>query len=57
MTDTTDVVRLDDLADPTFTAEAQQFRDMMTMMAADCPLDADALKAIAELQVRYPNPA
>lgn len=47
MTDTTDVVRLDDLANPTFTAEAQQFRDMMTMMAADCPLDAAALHAKA----------
>lgn len=47
MTDTTDVVRLDDLAEPTFTAEAQQFRDMMTMMAPDCPLDAAALHAKA----------
>jgi hypothetical protein len=47
VTDTTDVVRLDDLANPTFTAEAQQFRDMMTMMAPECPLDAAALHAKA----------
>ncbi len=45
MTDT--VVELDDLAQPTFTPEAQQFRDVMAMMAPDCPLDADSLHAKA----------
>jgi Sulfotransferase family len=37
------VVRLDDLAQPQFGAEAQQILDMMATMATDCPLDADAL--------------
>jgi hypothetical protein len=43
-------VHLDDLAHPRFSPEAQQIRDLMSTMAADCPLDADALhaKAIAE---------
>lgn len=43
-------VQLDDLAEPRFSPEAQQIRDMMTTMAEDCPLDADVLhaKAIAE---------
>jgi sulfotransferase family protein len=43
----TDAVRLDDLARPEFSAEAQQIFDMMATMAADCPLDADALHARA----------
>jgi hypothetical protein len=45
-----DLVQLDDLAEPRFSPEAQQIRDMMIAMAADCPLDADALhaKAIAD---------
>jgi hypothetical protein len=41
------VVHLDDLAEPRFSAEAQQIRDMMATMAADCPLDADVLHAKA----------
>jgi hypothetical protein len=43
-------VQLDDLAEPRFSPEAQQIRDMMAAMAADCPLTADALhaKAIAD---------
>ncbi len=41
------VVRLDDLAQPRFSAEAQQILDMMAAMAPDCPLDADALHAKA----------
>jgi hypothetical protein len=43
-------VQLDDLADPRFSAEAQQIRDMMASLAPDCPLTADALhaKAIAD---------
>jgi Sulfotransferase family len=51
VTDTTaDVVHLDDLGGPRFSAEAQQIRDVMASMAADCRLDADALhaKAIAD---------
>ncbi|EUA13466.1 sulfotransferase family protein [Mycobacterium kansasii 662] len=42
-----DAVRLDDLAEPRFSAEAQQIRDMMATMAPQCPLDADALHARA----------
>jgi hypothetical protein len=40
---TPDLVHLDDLAEPRFSPEAQQIRDMMTTLAADCPLDADVL--------------
>ena len=40
-------VQLDDLAEPQFSPEAQQIRDMMALMAADCPLDPDALHAKA----------
>jgi hypothetical protein len=48
MTDaTTDLVRLDDLAEPRFSPEAEQIRDMMAALAADCPLDSDALHARA----------
>ncbi|MFZ0832124.1 MAG: sulfotransferase [Mycobacterium sp.] len=51
MTDATAaVVQLDDLAEPRFSPEAEQLRDLMAVMAADCPLDAEALhqKARAE---------
>ena len=41
------VVHLDDLAEPRFSPEAQQIRDMMTAMAPECPLDADILHAKA----------
>jgi len=41
------VVCLDDLAQPRFSAEAQQILDMMAAIAPDCPLDADALHAKA----------
>jgi hypothetical protein len=44
---TADLVHLDDLAEPRFSPEAQQIRDMMAALAADCPLDADALHARA----------
>lgn len=48
MTDAaTNVVRLEDLAEPRFSAEAQQILDMMTAMAPECALDADALHAKA----------
>jgi hypothetical protein len=40
-------VRLDDLAQPRFSAEAQQILDMMAAMAPNCPLDAEALHAQA----------
>jgi hypothetical protein len=39
--------RLDDLAQPQFSAEGQQILDMMATMAAACPLDAAALHAKA----------
>lgn len=45
MTDTT--VHLDDLAQPRFSAEAEQIRDMMALLAPDCALDSDALHATA----------
>ncbi|MBX9641027.1 MAG: sulfotransferase [Mycobacteriaceae bacterium] len=38
---------LDDLARPSFTAEAQPILDMMAALAPECPLDADALCAKA----------
>ena len=41
------LVALDDLAEPRFSPEAQQIRDMMAALAGDCPLDADALHARA----------
>ena len=41
------VVHLDDLAEPRFSPEAQQIRDMMATMAPECPLDADVLHAKA----------
>ncbi len=44
---TPDLVQLDDLAEPQFSPDAQQLRDMMATLAADCPLDADALHARA----------
>lgn len=44
---TPELVRLDDLAEPRFSPEAQQLREMMSALAADCPLDADALHARA----------
>ena len=44
MTETTaDVVHLDDLATPRYSAEAQAIREMMAAVAADFPLDADVL--------------
>ncbi len=48
MTDATQaVVHLDDLAEPRFSPEAQQIRDMMATMAPECPLGADVLHAKA----------
>lgn len=48
MTDTTDgVIYLDDLAEPRYSAEAQQLRAMMAPLAEDCPLDSDVLHARA----------
>jgi len=44
------LVELDDLAVPRFSPDIDQLRDLMTTMAAECPLDADLLhaKAVAE---------
>lgn len=42
-----ELVQLDDLAEPKFSPEAEQIRDMMATLAPDCPLDADALHARA----------
>jgi hypothetical protein len=47
VTDAATHVRLDDLAQPRFSAEAQQVLDMMAAMVPQCPLDADALHANA----------
>lgn len=48
MTDTTDeVIYLDDLSEPRYSAEAQQLRAMMASLADDCPLDSDVLHARA----------
>lgn len=46
MTDAT-TVYLDDLAEPRFSPEIQQIRDLMAAMAPESPLDADALHAKA----------
>ena len=43
----TDVVRLEDLAEPQFSAEAQQILDLMTTLAPSCPLEAEVLHAHA----------
>ncbi|OBK97021.1 hypothetical protein A5645_00565 [Mycobacterium asiaticum] len=43
----TATVQLDDLANPRFSPEAQPILDMMAGLAADCPLDAEALHARA----------
>jgi hypothetical protein len=43
----TDAIRIDDLAQPKFSPEAQQILDMMGTMAPSRPLDADALHAQA----------
>lgn len=46
--DTTDeVIYLDDLSEPRYSAEAQQLRGMMASLAEDCPLDSDVLHARA----------
>ena len=48
MTDTLPtLVYLDDLAEPRFSAEGGQLRDLMATMAPDCPLNADVLHARA----------
>jgi Sulfotransferase family len=41
------VVQLDDLAEPRFSPDVEQIRDLMAAMAAASPLDADALHAKA----------
>jgi hypothetical protein len=44
------LVYLDDLAEPRFSPQVEQIRDLMATMAPECPLDAEALhtKAIAD---------
>ncbi|WP_197380059.1 sulfotransferase family protein [Mycolicibacterium mengxianglii] len=44
---TSGVVRLDDLAHPRFSDEAQAIRELMAAVAPDCPLDSDRLHAKA----------
>jgi Sulfotransferase family len=41
------LVHLDDLAEPRFSPQIDQIRDLMAKMAADCPLDANTLHARA----------
>jgi hypothetical protein len=41
------LVHLDDLAEPRFSTQVEQIRDLMAAMAQDCPLDAEALHAKA----------
>lgn len=48
--DSVPVVRLDDLAEPRFSPEAEPIREMMGAMAADCPLDADVMHAKARTE-------
>lgn len=45
-----DIVRLDDLAAPRFSGEAQAVLDLMAGMAEACPLEPDALMAAAVAQ-------
>ncbi|MGU3500530.1 sulfotransferase family protein [Mycobacterium sp. C31M] len=48
MTDTTPaIVELDDLAEPRYSDAAQQIRDLMSSLAAECPLNSDVLHARA----------
>jgi len=42
-----DLVHLDDLAEPRFSPEIEQIRDLMASLAPECPLDAAALHAKA----------
>jgi hypothetical protein len=48
--DSVRTVHLDDLAEPRFSPEAEPVRQMMAAMAADCPLDADAMHAKARTE-------
>jgi len=51
VTDTTaGIVHLDDLAEPRYSVEAQQIRDMMTAIAPDFPLDSAVLHARAQAE-------
>lgn len=43
-------VHLHDLAEPRFSAEAEPLRQMMAAMAAECPLDADAMHTKARTE-------
>jgi hypothetical protein len=48
--DSARTVHLDDLAEPRFSPEAEPIRQMMGSMAADCPLDAEAMHAKASAE-------
>ena len=48
---TADIVHLDDLAEPRFSADAEAIRDVMASMAPDCPLDSEALHAKASADI------
>lgn len=48
--DSVRTVQLDDLAEPRFSPEAEPVRQIMAAMAADCPLDADAMHAKARAE-------
>jgi hypothetical protein len=48
-------VQLDDLAEPRFSPAAEQLRAMMATMAADCPLNSDALHAKARADTGLDN--
>lgn len=43
----TDLTHLDDLAEPRFSPDVEQIRELMAAMAPECPLDVDALHARA----------
>jgi hypothetical protein len=47
------VIHLDDLAEPRFSKDGQQIRDMMATMAPQCPLDADVLHAKAAAETGF----
>ena len=48
--DSARTVHLDDLAEPRFSPDAEPIRQMMGSMAADCPLDSEAMHAKARAE-------
>ncbi|MDO9495599.1 MAG: sulfotransferase [Nocardioides sp.] len=45
-----DLVHVDDLVEPRFAPDVEEIRGFMDLMAADCPLDSDALHAKARAE-------